>query len=153
MKKCSVCNKDFEPKRSTARFCSSDCRIKAHRDAVTLKDTEKLVDVTLSEDNEVSVTEDLSVTQDSVTNSLSVTSSVTLILPEYRDAKWNPASDEPEWRRQLIEDIRRGLTYGSLEWSDTYGICIRRTAEEARSLERKFTDKAGTAKKKPLYAA
>ena len=28
---CPVCGKEFRPKRSTARFCSTTCRVKAHR--------------------------------------------------------------------------------------------------------------------------
>ena len=33
VKACEVCGNDFEPKRSTARFCSSKCRVAAHRAA------------------------------------------------------------------------------------------------------------------------
>lgn len=29
MKKCEYCGKEFEPKRATARFCSTNCRVKA----------------------------------------------------------------------------------------------------------------------------
>ena len=29
---CAGCGEDFKPKRSTAKFCSSACRLKAHRD-------------------------------------------------------------------------------------------------------------------------
>lgn len=28
---CAGCGEDFQPKRSTAKFCSSACRLKAHR--------------------------------------------------------------------------------------------------------------------------
>ena len=31
IKACEECGKLFEAKRSTARFCSSNCRLKAHR--------------------------------------------------------------------------------------------------------------------------
>ena len=31
VKNCEVCGKQFEPKRSTARFCSSNCRVASHR--------------------------------------------------------------------------------------------------------------------------
>ena len=31
---CPVCGKEFRPKRSTARFCSTTCRVKAHRDNI-----------------------------------------------------------------------------------------------------------------------
>ena len=31
---CPVCEKEFRPKRSTARFCSTTCRVKAHRDNI-----------------------------------------------------------------------------------------------------------------------
>ena len=32
---CPVCGKEFLPKRSTARFCSTTCRVKAHRTKLT----------------------------------------------------------------------------------------------------------------------
>ncbi|CRY92880.1 hypothetical protein SynWH8103_02166 [Synechococcus sp. WH 8103] len=32
---CPVCGKEFRPKRSTARFCSTTCRVKAHRTKLT----------------------------------------------------------------------------------------------------------------------
>ncbi|QNJ17662.1 hypothetical protein SynA1840_02130 [Synechococcus sp. A18-40] len=32
-KKCEVCGNEFEPKRSTARFCSTKCRVATHRSA------------------------------------------------------------------------------------------------------------------------
>ena len=31
VKACVVCGTDFEPKRSTAKFCSTKCRVSAHR--------------------------------------------------------------------------------------------------------------------------
>ena len=35
---CPVCGKEFRPKRSTARFCSSRCRVASHRAAKEAKD-------------------------------------------------------------------------------------------------------------------
>lgn len=58
MKNCTVCGNEFEPKRATAQYCSTKCRVYASRNTI---------------DKAVSVTENLSVTPVSVTNELSVT--------------------------------------------------------------------------------
>ena len=34
---CEQCGKSFEAKRSTARFCSSKCRLRSHRGTVEMK--------------------------------------------------------------------------------------------------------------------
>ena len=34
---CPVCGKEFRPKRSTARFCSTTCRVKAHSNKVGIE--------------------------------------------------------------------------------------------------------------------
>ena len=35
--KCHQCGEKFQPKRSTGRFCSSACRVKAHRNKVRIE--------------------------------------------------------------------------------------------------------------------
>jgi len=84
MTKCVVCGKEFESKRSTAKYCSAACRMKAGRVSVT-------------EDVGVSVTEPLSVTPVSVTSGLSVTDNVTdnvSVTPN--DDPWSPDFDLSE---------------------------------------------------------
>lgn len=62
MKKvCEVCGKEFEAKRSTARYCSGACRLKASRVSVTESPLSVTSDEPLSVTNELSVTEKVSV--------------------------------------------------------------------------------------------
>ena len=84
MTKCVVCGKEFESKRSTAKYCSAACRMKAGRVSVT-------------EDVGVSVTEPLSVTPVSVTSGLSVTDNVTdKVSVTPNDDPWSPDFDLSE---------------------------------------------------------
>ena len=66
---CTICGKEFEAERTTAKYCSGSCRIKAMRNAnVTLNNK----DVTVTDDSvtkpEVSVTNDVTVTPDNGTD-------------------------------------------------------------------------------------
>ena len=57
---CMICGKEFESKRSSAKYCSANCRVKAGRVSVTeprLSVTKPEVSVTRLSVTEVSVTE------------------------------------------------------------------------------------------------
>jgi len=55
--KCSVCGKEFESKRSTAKFCSGACKLALHRGKISV--TKKEVSVTNDTLKKVSVTDPL----------------------------------------------------------------------------------------------
>ena len=87
---CEYCGKEFEGKRSTAKYCSVACRVKAGRVSVT---------------NPLSVTETEGLSVTNVTDKVSVTDTVS-VTPD--DVPWSPTFDlTPE-----------GFARRNLNWSD-----------------------------------
>lgn len=59
IKRCEVCGRMFTARRSTARFCSSTCRVRAHRGTVIPSFAGKLepvrVDETMTDDKALEI--------------------------------------------------------------------------------------------------
>lgn len=122
MAKCEVCGNEFEAVRSTAKFCSPVCRVKASRLSVT--------DQTPGE--VLSVTENLSVTPK---EELSVTSDTPARLSVTPDAFINVTKD-------LKLDLKKDL--GCMGWSpDGIFILPDITIDQVRNIRRLVEAKNG----------
>ena len=93
---CIYCNKEFDSKRATAKYCSPSCRVKHSRVSVT----ENLSVTPLSVTKELSVTEKEEI---SVTSAVSVTSlskdELYSAIHSYKEDLWY---DSPEYKELIL---------------------------------------------------
>ena len=57
MNTCKVCNEEYEAKRATSQYCSSQCRVKASRLSVTESGEVSVTEVSVTGPGEFSVTD------------------------------------------------------------------------------------------------
>lgn len=103
--KCSVCGKEFEAERSTARFCSGSCKLKSHR-GISVTSTP------------LSVTKDVTVTPVSVTEQISVTDIRPSFMPNWKRNGFKTKEEAMKFAIALT--IKRvpgaGISYQNTFW-------------------------------------
>lgn len=118
--KCVECSKEFEGK-ATKKFCSGGCKTKYGR---TLN---KSVSVAQAGDTGVSVTGlSVSISMPVTESPVSVTDLYPGIIADTTD---------PQWRIDLINEIKAGLAEGKLSIDPKYGVIIDRTPAQAREYD------------------